>query len=45
MLALEFAAGQADDVRDLLVATGEFAEPKIIRDHQGIERIATAVRR
>jgi release factor glutamine methyltransferase len=45
LLAMEFGQGQGDDVRDLLVATGQFAEPRIIRDHQHIERIATAVRK
>jgi release factor glutamine methyltransferase len=45
LLALEFGYGQGDAVRDLVVATGQFAEPRIIRDHQQIERIATATRR
>jgi len=43
VLAMEFGAGQADGVRDLLVAEG-FGEPRIIRDHQGIERAAVAMR-
>ena len=43
-LILEFGRGQADAVRDLIVATGRFAEPAIIRDQQGIERVAVAAR-
>ncbi|MFB3892065.1 MAG: peptide chain release factor N(5)-glutamine methyltransferase [Phycisphaerae bacterium] len=45
LLALEFGFGQADAVRDLIVAGGKFDEPRILRDHQGIERAAAAVRR
>ena len=44
-LIMEYGFGQADVVRDLLVATGEFAEPKIFRDHQDIERSVMAVRK
>jgi len=40
-LALEFGFRHADAVRDLLTAGG-FAEPKIIRDGQAIERAALA---
>jgi len=43
-LLLEFGRGQADAVRDLLAATGAFAEPQILRDLQAIERAAVAVR-
>ena len=42
---MEFGFTQADAVRDLIVATGAFAEPKILRDHQEIERVAVATRR
>lgn len=42
ILAMEFGCGQADEVRDLIVATGQFAEPRIIRDYQQIERVAVA---
>lgn len=42
---MEFGFTQADAVRDLIVATGAFAEPKILRDHQEIERIAVATRK
>jgi release factor glutamine methyltransferase len=42
LLILEFGRGQADAVRDLIVATGRFAEPRILTDHQGIERTAAA---
>lgn len=45
VLVIEFGYGQADDVRDLIVATGEFAEPRIIRDHQQIERATAAGRK
>ena len=44
-LVLEFGYDQADRVRDLIVAGGAFAEPRILRDHQGIERAAAAVRK
>lgn len=43
-LILEFACGQAGEVRDLLVETRAFSEPRILRDHQGIERAAVAVK-
>ena len=43
-LVLEFGRGQADAVRDLIVAAGRFAEPAIIRDQQSIERVAVATR-
>jgi len=42
LLAMEFGQGQADQVRDIIVSTGRFAEPRILRDHQNIERIALA---
>jgi release factor glutamine methyltransferase len=45
MLALEFGFGMADAVRDLIVAQGQFHEPKILMDHQTIERSAIAIRR
>jgi release factor glutamine methyltransferase len=45
MLAMEFGMGQADGVRDLLVATGAFDEPEILRDLAGIERVAIAMKR
>ena len=45
MLAMEFGRGQADDVRNLIAASGCFGEPRMTRDYQGIERIAAAVRR
>jgi len=45
ILVIEFGHTQADAVRDLLVAGGCFEEPRILRDHQGIERIAAARRR
>ena len=44
-LIMEFGHTQADAVRDLLAASETFAEPKILRDHQNIERTAVAVRR
>jgi len=44
-LILEFGYDQADRVRDLLVQTGAFAEPRILRDHQSIERACVAVRK
>lgn len=45
MLAIEFGYGQADQVRELVVGTGRLAEPRILRDHQGIERAAVTIRR
>ena len=44
LLAMEFSFSQADAVRELIVA-GDFDEPRILRDHQGIERIALARRK
>lgn len=44
-LMMEFGLGQVDTVRDLIGATGEFEEPKIVLDHQELERTAVAVRR
>lgn len=49
-LILEFGRGQADAVRDLIVQARRngapaFEEPRILRDHQGIERSAAAMRR
>ena len=44
-MLLEFGCGQADEVRNLIAETDAFAEPHIIRDHQGIERAAAATRR
>ncbi len=45
MLGMEFGMGQADAVRDLIVAGGGFDEPEILRDLAGIERAAIAMRR
>ncbi len=44
-LIMEFGHTQADAVRDLIAAANAFAEPRILRDHQDIERTAVAVRR
>jgi release factor glutamine methyltransferase len=44
-LILEFGFTQADAVCELLAATGAFESPRILRDHQGIERSLVAVRR
>lgn len=44
-LILEFGFGMADDVRDLIAATGEFHEPQVLSDGQGIERCLTARRK
>ena len=43
-LAMEFGEGQADAVRGLLAATGAFEEPRIVRDHQGMDRTVVASR-
>jgi release factor glutamine methyltransferase len=44
-LILEFGAGQADAVRDLVVAAGAYREPRIVPDHRRIDRVCVAVRR
>ena len=44
-LVMEFGFDQADAVRDLIVATGAFDEPRILRDHQHIDRTVVAARR
>ena len=44
-LVMEFGLAQADAVRDAILASGGFEEPRILRDHQAIERAATAVKR
>ncbi len=44
LFAMEFGCGQADAVRDLIVATGNFHEPRILVDHQGIERVSVAIK-
>jgi len=43
LLILEFGFDQGDDVRDLLVAHDRFDEPRILMDHQQLERVAVAV--
>ena len=44
-MIMEFGYGQADAVRELIVGSGAWAEPRIIRDHQGIERVVVALRK
>jgi release factor glutamine methyltransferase len=44
LFCVEFGATQADDVRDLLVATEAFSEPAIRKDLGGHERVAVARR-
>lgn len=44
-LIMEFGHTQADAVRDLIARSGAFGEPRILRDHQNIERTAVAVRK
>jgi release factor glutamine methyltransferase len=44
-LALEVAAGQAPEVVELLKQTGAYAQMRIIKDLQGIERVVAAERR
>jgi len=41
-LILEFGFDQAAAIRDLLAAAGAYADPKVLRDHQGIERAVLA---
>ena len=42
VLAIEFGYRHSDQVRDLIVRSGAFSEPRISRDHQNIERAAVA---
>ena len=44
-LVMEFGQGQADAVRELIVATGAFTEPQIRRDQAHIERIALTMKK
>ena len=44
-MVLEFGYTQADAISELLAATGAFDPPRVIRDHQGIERSLVAIRR
>jgi release factor glutamine methyltransferase len=44
-LVLEFGFTQADAIVELLAATGSFEPPRVLHDHQGIERSAVAIRR
>jgi release factor glutamine methyltransferase len=41
---MEFGMGQADTVRDLMADSEEFDEPRIVNDHQDLERTAVAIR-
>jgi release factor glutamine methyltransferase len=45
LFCMEFGLGQADDVRDLIVATDAFDEPRMLLDQQQLERTAVTVRR
>jgi len=42
LFCMEFGYRHADAVRDLLLATAAFEEPKILKDHQDIERAVAA---
>ena len=44
-LIVEFGFAHADPVRDAILATGQFDEPHIYKDLQGIARVAEARRR
>jgi release factor glutamine methyltransferase len=44
-LIMEFGFAQVDVVRDLVIECGAFAEPRMLRDHQDIERVVVAERR
>ena len=45
LLVMEFGRGQAEAVGNLIVSTGSFGEPRILRDHNDIERIVAALKR
>jgi release factor glutamine methyltransferase len=42
LLAMEIGAAQADAVRDVIRATGAFAEPRVVKDLAGRDRIVLA---
>jgi len=44
-LILEFGYTQEDVVSSLILATGQFLQPRVIADHQGIDRNVIAIRR
>ena len=44
-LIFEFAWNQADAVRDLIVENPDLTEPRVLLDHQQIERAAVSIRR
>jgi len=44
LLAIEFGCGQAQAVWDLLKRERRLVEPRLLRDHRGVERVATARR-
>lgn len=44
LLALEVGMGQADRVSRLISDTGQFREPRIVKDFSGIERVVVAGR-
>ena len=43
-MALEFGYDQADKVRELFEQAGKFTRIRILKDHQNISRVVTAVR-
>ena len=45
LLAMEFGLGQAQAIREIILATGQFDEPTILQDLQGIDRVALAKKR
>ena len=45
LFCMEFGCGQGDAVRDLLLTTGAFEEPTVLRDLQAIERAVVARRK
>jgi len=45
VLIMEFGYGQTDDVRDLILSTSQFDQPRILKDHQQIERVIVARRK
>ncbi len=44
-LALEVGIGQAEVVKELIIETGRFRSPEVIKDYAGIERVVVAQKR
>jgi release factor glutamine methyltransferase len=45
VFVMEFGLGQQDPIADLIAKTDQFGEPRILEDHQGIQRTVVVARR